>query len=75
MTCPRCQARLSPSVRDGIEIDRCDRCRGVWLDAGELDRLLAKAWAAFDLDRDGHEDDDAPPATPPGAGAIDHPLA
>lgn len=67
MTCPRCQARLSLSVRDGIEIDRCPRCRGVWLDAGELDRLLAKAWAAFELDQDADEDDRDDELAPAGA--------
>jgi uncharacterized protein len=44
MKCPRCE---TPSMiemdRNGITIDRCDRCRGVWLDRGELEKLIARA--------------------------------
>jgi uncharacterized protein len=40
MTCPRCNAVLAELDRDGITIDRCDRCRGIWLDRGELEKLL-----------------------------------
>ncbi len=42
MKCPRCDAPLSEIDRDGITIDRCERCRGVWLDRGELEKLLAR---------------------------------
>jgi hypothetical protein len=37
-----CQERLSVSERHGIELDVCPRCRGVWLDRGELDKLLER---------------------------------
>jgi Zn-finger nucleic acid-binding protein len=50
LTCPRCLGRLTPALRERTAIARCRRCRGVWLDAGELDRLLARAWAAADDD-------------------------
>ena len=58
--------------RSGIEIDYCPDCRGVWLDRGELDKILAKERAASSADPDqdffnevegrrarerGHEDD------------------
>lgn len=39
MTCPRCRTMLAPEGRDQIVIDVCGRCGGMWLDAGELDRL------------------------------------
>jgi Zn-finger nucleic acid-binding protein len=39
MNCPRCSSELKAVPRDGIEIDVCPACRGVWLDAGELERL------------------------------------
>lgn len=43
MNCPRCSSSMSELDRDGITIDRCERCRGVWLDRGELEKLLALA--------------------------------
>ena len=46
MKCPACkEATLSMSERNGIEIDFCPECRGVWLDRGELDKIIAKALA------------------------------
>jgi Zn-finger nucleic acid-binding protein len=42
MKCPRCKATLNLSYRDGVEIDYCSECRGVWLDRGELDKLLVR---------------------------------
>lgn len=43
MQCPLCtDETLRPNYRAGIEIDICPRCRGVWLDRGELDRLVAE---------------------------------
>ena len=41
MRCPACDmSMLTPQFREGVEIDWCARCRGVWLDRGELDKLL-----------------------------------
>jgi uncharacterized protein len=41
MKCPACDmAMLTPQYREGVEIDWCARCRGVWLDRGELDKLI-----------------------------------
>ena len=40
MKCPNCDTTLAMSERLGVEIDYCPRCRGVWLDRGEIDRLL-----------------------------------
>jgi len=41
MNCPHCpQSTLAISERQGIEIDYCPSCRGIWLDRGELDKLL-----------------------------------
>jgi uncharacterized protein len=43
MNCPRCEnASLIEIDRQGITIDRCDGCRGVWLDRGELEKLIAR---------------------------------
>lgn len=47
MNCPVCtNVTLMMSERQGIEIDYCPNCRGVWLDRGELDKLIEKAAAA-----------------------------
>ena len=40
MKCPHCAETLLMSQRNNIEIDYCPNCRGVWLDKGELDKLL-----------------------------------
>lgn len=41
--CPRCGVVLSLAERQGVEIDYCPQCRGVWLDRGELDKIIARA--------------------------------
>ncbi|MCY1209913.1 Transcription factor zinc-finger [compost metagenome] len=47
MDCPVCpQTQLVMSERQGIEIDYCPKCRGVWLDRGELDKILERSVAA-----------------------------
>lgn len=44
MLCPVCtNSRLVMSERSGIEIDYCPECRGVWLDRGELDKIIERA--------------------------------
>ncbi len=46
MTCPVCHVDLVMSERHGVEIDYCPKCRGIWLDRGELDKIVEKAAAA-----------------------------
>jgi hypothetical protein len=43
MKCPVCDVTLSISSREGVEIDFCPQCRGVWLDRGELDKVIERA--------------------------------
>ncbi|HSW67837.1 MAG TPA: zf-TFIIB domain-containing protein [Bacteroidales bacterium] len=44
MKCPICTtSNLVMTERQGIEIDYCPTCRGIWLDRGELDKILNKA--------------------------------
>ncbi|HRL13884.1 MAG TPA: zf-TFIIB domain-containing protein [Aggregatilineales bacterium] len=44
MKCPVCETiDLVISDRQGVEIDYCPRCRGVWLDRGELDKIIERA--------------------------------
>jgi Zn-finger nucleic acid-binding protein len=52
MNCPLDGETLALSERRGVEIDYCPKCRGVWLDRGELDKLMAAA------DRYDEEEDD-----------------
>lgn len=46
MACPVCKTGLALSVRADIEIDYCPTCRGVWLDRGELDKIIERSQAA-----------------------------
>ena len=55
MQCPIDGATLLLSERQGIEIDYCPQCRGVWLDRGELDKLIERG--DDDDDRDRRRDD------------------
>ena len=44
MKCPTCpDSTLVMTERQGVEIDYCPACRGVWLDRGELDKLIERA--------------------------------
>lgn len=69
MKCPTDDSTLVMSERNGIEIDYCPQCRGVWLDRGELDKIIERAGGLdaaqpaaprVDLPRD------VPPAQPSG---------
>lgn len=47
MDCPVCKnVKLVMSERQGIEIDYCPNCRGVWLDRGELDKIIDRSVGA-----------------------------
>lgn len=47
MQCPSCKtSNLVMSERQGIEIDYCPQCRGVWLDRGELDKIIERSAGA-----------------------------
>ena len=45
LLCPACRVDLVMSERQGVEIDYCPKCRGVWLDRGELDKILERGAA------------------------------
>jgi Zn-finger nucleic acid-binding protein len=47
MKCPNDAATLVMSERSGVEIDYCPECRGVWLDRGELDKIIDRAESEF----------------------------
>jgi hypothetical protein len=51
MNCPRCEtAKLEERERDGVQIDVCTGCRGIWLDRGELEKLVARGGQVDDED-------------------------
>ena len=70
LVCPKCQGAMRAYERNGVTIDQCQECRGVFLDRGELERLIDAeeqryAPAPPPLDRDDdrsyrrdHDDDD-----------------
>jgi Zn-finger nucleic acid-binding protein len=43
MQCPNDNTTLQMTTREGIEIDYCPQCRGVWLDRGELDKIIERS--------------------------------
>jgi len=47
MKCPNDSTTLVMSERSGVEIDYCPECRGVWLDRGELDKIIDRAESEF----------------------------
>ncbi len=53
MKCPNCDHTLVMTDRNGVEIDYCPECRGVWLDRGELDKIIERSTQQY-----------TPPATP-----------
>jgi Zn-finger nucleic acid-binding protein len=72
MNCPVDNELLQMTERSGVEVDYCPRCRGIWLDRGELDKILARAdrefagemgyrpeggEGAYRVDRDDDDDD------------------
>ena len=52
MNCPVCNnVNLVMSERQGIEIDYCPQCRGVWLDRGELDKIIDRSSASAPMQK------------------------
>ncbi len=61
MKCPIDGATLVVSERSGVEIDYCPQCRGVWLDRGELDKIISRTEAMPAQSHiEGHRNDDKP---------------
>ncbi|MEW6122669.1 MAG: zf-TFIIB domain-containing protein [Pseudomonadota bacterium] len=64
MPCPVCKVPLVMSERQGVEIDYCPQCRGVWLDRGEMDKIIERSAR-----------EEAPRAAPPPPQQPVHPQA
>ncbi len=57
MRCLICDVEMRITEREGVEIDYCPRCRGVWLDRGELEKIMALAESLDSRDRHDRDDD------------------
>jgi len=66
MKCPNCQTTLLITDKKGIEIDYCPDCRGIWLDRGELEKIVERSAEHYsrrenyeaDFKRYGYDKDD-----------------
>jgi hypothetical protein len=58
MKCPICDIDMRIAQREGVEIDYCPQCRGVWLDRAELEKLIAQVESAGYGERGRHDRDD-----------------
>ncbi|MGV3639819.1 MAG: zf-TFIIB domain-containing protein [Adhaeribacter sp.] len=43
MLCPNCKTTLLISDKQGVEVDYCPNCRGIWLDRGELEKIMERS--------------------------------
>ena len=61
LVCPKCRGEMRAYERSGVTVDQCTECRGIFLDRGELERLVdaesAYADAAPEQQRSAHGDD------------------
>jgi Zn-finger nucleic acid-binding protein len=55
LTCPKCHGTMRTYERNGVHVDQCTECRGIFLDRGELERLI-------DAENDWHARDSGRPA-------------
>jgi uncharacterized protein len=57
MTCPKCQGAMRSYERNGVTVDQCAECRGIFLDRGELERLIDAESAHYGDTRDRGRDE------------------
>jgi Zn-finger nucleic acid-binding protein len=83
LTCPKCHGTMRTYERNGVHVDQCADCRGIFLDRGELDRLIdaENAWhggaaaaapqqAARQHEQPAHQQPQQPAASGAGLGAV-----
>ena len=58
MKCPNCNETLVMADRQGVDVDYCPDCRGVWLDRGELDKIIERTSGYTSGESTGHYPDD-----------------
>ena len=64
LTCPKCQGPMRQYERSGVTVDQCTECRGIFLDRGEIERLMQ----AEDEHYQGGQQPAPPPAGYPPSG-------
>jgi len=73
LTCPKCQGVMRSYERNGVHVDQCSECRGIFLDRGELERLVDAEAAWHGSDRPAAAAPASPASAPPsqpGIGAL-----
>lgn len=58
MNCPKCNVTLSMSEKHGVEIDYCPNCRGIWLDRGELEKIIEREFSMISPSKNFKKDED-----------------
>ncbi|MCW2580643.1 MAG: hypothetical protein JWR82_2244 [Blastococcus sp.] len=60
LTCPKCHGTMRTYERNGVHVDQCSECRGIFLDRGELDRLIdaENTWHGGDAQPEGRRGDE-----------------
>ena len=58
LVCPKCGAQMRAYERNGITVDQCTECRGIFLDRGELEHLMGAESQYYTEDRRSRDDDD-----------------
>jgi uncharacterized protein len=54
LTCPKCAGQMRSYERNGVVVDQCTECRGIFLDRGELERLVDAEGKHYSSERDEH---------------------
>jgi uncharacterized protein len=65
LTCPKCGGEMRTYERNGVVVDQCSECRGIFLDRGELERLVDAEGRHYDDSADRRRDDDPRGERPP----------
>ena len=61
LTCPKCGGAMRSYERNGVTVDQCTECRGIFLDRGELDRLIDAESAHYERESSGRGYEERPP--------------
>jgi len=76
MKCPRCETNpLDERERNGVTVDVCTQCRGVWLDRGELEKMLAYAQRELERERAHYGYEHEPPSSDRRGGSRSGPVS
>jgi len=51
LDCPFCKTPMNKIKRDDVTVDRCSNCQGIWLDKGELDKIVIKRKKHYQKER------------------------